>query len=240
VGVGTGATRLTGDGVQVRLDKWDLKEGQDKHKFMEQMVHDPEISKVLVICDRRYKKKADDRTGGVGTESQIISKEVYENTGQSKFIPILSELDDQRRPYLPHFMSSRIYIDLSTQDTFEENYEKLLRNLYDRPLLKRPPLGAMPVHIADVEQPTLRTTQQVRALQSVLVAGRSNVGGFISDFLDTFIASLEEFRLPPLQETTFDDLVVESIEKLMLLRDDFIRFSIGLFKYQDRVDLGTL
>jgi hypothetical protein len=102
------ATRLTHDGVQVRLDKWDLKEGQDKHQFMEQMVHDPEISKVLVICDRGYKKKADDRTGGVGTESQIISKEVYENTGQSKFIPILSELDDERRPYLPHFMNRSV------------------------------------------------------------------------------------------------------------------------------------
>ncbi len=29
------AERLSGDGVVVVLDKWDLKEGQDKHVFME-------------------------------------------------------------------------------------------------------------------------------------------------------------------------------------------------------------
>ena len=33
------------------LDKWDLREGQGKYVFMEQMVADPAVSKVLMLCD---------------------------------------------------------------------------------------------------------------------------------------------------------------------------------------------
>lgn len=40
------AERLSGDGVVVVLDKWDLKEGQDEHVFMEQMVNDADITSV--------------------------------------------------------------------------------------------------------------------------------------------------------------------------------------------------
>jgi len=69
------AERLRGDGVDIIVDKWDLKEGQDKYVFMETMVTDDSVVKVLAICDARYAQKADGREGGVGTESQIISKE---------------------------------------------------------------------------------------------------------------------------------------------------------------------
>ena len=103
------ADRLSGDGIVVTLDKRDLKEGQEsKHAFMEQMVNDPNIGKVLVICDRGYQAKADDPKGGVGTETQLISKEVYENTGQEKFIPVVREYDQDGKPCIPHFMGSRI------------------------------------------------------------------------------------------------------------------------------------
>lgn len=34
------ATRLMNDGVETKVDFWDLKEGQDKYKFMESMVAD--------------------------------------------------------------------------------------------------------------------------------------------------------------------------------------------------------
>jgi len=40
------ATELRDSSVDVILDKWDLKEGNDANAFMEQMVTDPEIKKV--------------------------------------------------------------------------------------------------------------------------------------------------------------------------------------------------
>ena len=94
------------DGINTKLDKWDLREGQDKNVFMESMVSDDKISKVLVICDKLYTEKADNRKGGVGTESQIISKEVYDKVNQEKFIPIVREYDENGKPYLPIYFKS--------------------------------------------------------------------------------------------------------------------------------------
>ena len=85
------AQRLISHGVEVVLDKWDLKEGQDKYAFMEQCVNNPDITKVLIVCDSQYAKKANDRTGGVGDETVIISSEIYGKMQQEKFIPIIAE-----------------------------------------------------------------------------------------------------------------------------------------------------
>src|ERR1043166_5605294 len=92
--VRTWADRLLADGIEIIIDQYDLKEGHDKFAFMEKMVTDPSVSHVLVISDKKYAEKADARQAGVGTESQIISQEVYAKVEQSKFIPIVVELND--------------------------------------------------------------------------------------------------------------------------------------------------
>ena len=234
------AERLSVDGVIVILDKWDLKEGQDKHVFMEQMVNDKSIKKVLIICDKVYQTKADHRKGGVGTETQLISKEVYESTGQEKFIPIVREHDDQNNPCIPHYVASRIYIDLSSDEKFEENYQKLIRNLYDKPLLKRPTLGTPPVYILETEPFTLKTSHKVAEIKNALLDDRRSANGLIADYLDTLIASFEDFRLTGGSATDFDDKVVEAIEKMLPLRDDFIDFVFVVFKYQESIDLEKM
>jgi len=53
------AEKLVTDGINVILDKWDLKEGHDKYAFMEKMVADTSVKKVLVISDKQYADKAD-------------------------------------------------------------------------------------------------------------------------------------------------------------------------------------
>lgn len=68
-----------------------LKEGHDAHAFMEKMVTDPDITKVAMICDRLYAEKADGRSGGVGTETQILSAEIYAKQDQTKFVAVLPE-----------------------------------------------------------------------------------------------------------------------------------------------------
>lgn len=126
------------------LDKWELKEGQDKYAFMERCVNDPDITKVLIICDRVYAQKANNRTGGVGDETVIISGEIYGKMKQEKFIPIIAERDDEGNEYLPAYIKTRIYIDLSDATKYEEQYEKLLRNIYEKPQLVKPKLGKRP------------------------------------------------------------------------------------------------
>ena len=47
-------TELRENGVDVILDKWDLKEGNDANAFMEKMVADEEIKKVILVIDEQY------------------------------------------------------------------------------------------------------------------------------------------------------------------------------------------
>lgn len=103
------ATELRDSFVDVILDKWDLKEGHDAVAFMEKMVTDETIKKVIMISDKTYAEKADGRQGGVGTETQIISKKVYEEQNQGKFVAVLPEKDENGKAYLPTYYSSRIY-----------------------------------------------------------------------------------------------------------------------------------
>lgn len=63
---------------------------------------------------------------------------------QEKFIPIIAERDDEGNEYLPAYIKTRIYIDLSDATKYEEQYEKLLRNIYEKPQLVKPKLGKRP------------------------------------------------------------------------------------------------
>lgn len=66
------ACKLRECGVNARLDMFHLKPGQDLPQWMtnELIMAD----KVLLICDKYYAEKADNRKGGVGWETMIIRK----------------------------------------------------------------------------------------------------------------------------------------------------------------------
>lgn len=138
------ANRLMNDGVETIIDIWDLKEGQDKYVFMESMVNDKTIDFVLIVCDRSYTKKANDRKGGVGDETVIISSELYGKSEQTKFIPIILEKDDNGEAICPTYIKSRIHFDFSDANKYEDNYEKLLRCIHKEPLKQKPKLGKKP------------------------------------------------------------------------------------------------
>ena len=118
--------KLEQDGVEVVIDYKDLRLGHDKYAFMERIVADETIDKVLLICNESYKYKADSRSGGVGEESAIITSQVYGNVRQEKFIPIVNEYDENGMPYLPNYLAARMYADLTD---FNAGYEELLSNI---------------------------------------------------------------------------------------------------------------
>ena len=117
--------RLESDGVKVVVDFNDLRLGHDKYAFMERIVNDDTIKKVLIICNKTYKEKADGRFGGVGDESAIITPHMVGNVQQEKFIPIVNEYDENGKPFLPNYLASRMYADLTD---FEKGYKELLYN----------------------------------------------------------------------------------------------------------------
>ena len=108
------ADRLLFDGVDVEIDIYSLQDGQDTYTFMEKMVTDPSVTNALIFSDCEYAGKADARIRGVGVESQIISKEVYDEVGQTKFIPIVCEFRDDGTACLPTYLKSRFWIDFSS------------------------------------------------------------------------------------------------------------------------------
>jgi hypothetical protein len=156
------AEKLLASGVDVIIDIWELKEGQDKYAFMQQSVNDPEVSRVLIVCDKTYAEKANDRAGGVGERTMIISPDVYGTAAEKeKFVTIVMETDDDGIAYLPEYIKSRIYIDLSKEDTYEENFEKLLRNIYGKPEHTKPKLGNRPQWLDEYETVNLTGIRDV-------------------------------------------------------------------------------
>ena len=226
------ATQLRENGVDVTIDKWDLKEGHDAIKFMEQMVTDPEIKKVIIVLDRTYAEKADGRKGGVGTETQIISPEIYAKADQDKFVGVASETGDDGKPFLPAFYKARIYIDLSQSDIYATNFEQLLRWIYDKPAHPKPPLGKRPQFLDEnaIHLPTWsRANRAINLLKSV----SSQAGAAIDEYFSVFAESLEAFRMPvdEFEPQRFDEPIVQSIDSFLPYRDEFISVVSALARY---------
>lgn len=218
------AERLIQDGVNVKLDVWDLKHGHDKYVFMEQMVKDPDIKKVLVICNEDYARKADDRTGGVGTESTIMSSDIYSLAEQTKFIPILAEKKNGE-PCLPTFLKSRMYIDMSSNDIYELGYDQLLRDIYEKPLLRKPALGKMPSYL-EADEPVLLSTAQEQRMLKEKVAESTNLQTWIAKYCDKLIESLDQFKVTFRGGKTGDliEMIEKSIASMQVVNNDFITF----------------
>lgn len=224
------ATELRESGVDVILDKWDLKEGNDAVSFMEKMVTDPDIKKVAIITDETYAKKADGRAGGVGTETQIISKEVYDNQEQDKFVAIVSKKDEQGNPYLPTYYKSRIYIDLSEPDNYSENFEKLLRWIFDKPLYVKPEVGNRPAFLNEKDGTSLGTTAAHKRAVAAIKENKPFASGALDEYLSLFTKNLERFRLRD-TEGEFDDAVVKSIEQFLPYRNEAIQLYFAISHY---------
>ena len=217
------AERLIANGVEVILDVYDLKEGQDKYAFMEQSVNDPTIDRVLIICDKTYAEKANSRSGGVGDETVIISPEIYGQVDQKKFIPIIFEVDDKGKAYCPTYIKSRIYIDLSTEDDhYETEYEKLLRNIYEKPLYKKPALGTKPEWLEN-------DTVDLSSIRDLIKQVRGYTGGnrVKADFLlrksaDQFVISAKQYTIS--KEKSIADEIINVIDQYKTYRDLFVDY----------------
>ncbi|RZK39072.1 MAG: TIR domain-containing protein [Pedobacter sp.] len=220
------AQRLVSDGIQVVLDKWDLKPGHDKYAFMEQMVHAEDVDKVLMILDAKYAQKANGRAGGVGTETVIISPEVYKSTMQTKFIPVVAEMDEEGNPPLPIYLSGKIFIDLSEQERYEAGYEQLLRDVYQRPATARPKLGTPPAYLFEDSPISGKTGILLRGFEQKVDRHPTRINSLVGDFLDEFLENLKEFNmvLPSRAYTEVGKVVYDTLAQLLPLRDDYIGF----------------
>ena len=210
-------------GVDVILDKWDLKEGHDKYAFMEQAVNNPEVTHVLLICDKSYTEKANGRKGGVGDETVIISAEMYGKIQQEKFIPVVFEKDEENVPFLPTYVATKIYFDLSDEDTYEEQYERLLRNLHNKPAHRKPKLSEPPEWLNDENVSFSSVKDLLRQLKSESTKTQSKINFLVLRTTTEFSIALNLLGIP-LNDKPESDIVLRQIDTTKPLRDYFIDY----------------
>ena len=235
------AMELRESGVDVILDKWDLKEGHDKHAFMEKMVTDPEIKKVVMICDKEYTVRADERTGGVGAETQIITPEVYNNVSQDKIVAVIRDRDESGEPYVPAFYGSRIFIDFSDEASASESFDQLLRWIFDKPLDIKPPIGKVPAFIADGDRvATMATASRFRRASHAIRHGSDQAPALVAEYFEKVSAEFSNLRIESDSDREFDDVVVESIESFLPYRNEIVEVFILLSKFANAMESAML
>ncbi|RKE53692.1 MULTISPECIES: SEFIR domain-containing protein [unclassified Sphingomonas] len=205
------ATDLRTNGIDTVLDKWHLREGQDAHAFMEQMVTDADVNKVIIISDRKYAERADQRVGGVGAESQIMSSELYGKVDQTKFVAICRENDENDRAILPAFLRSRIYIDFVNDDLYEDRLEQLLRWCYDKPLYIEPEIGQPPAFSDNNISPVIRRQAEFSRITRTQPDGSGSVSAVVEFFrnisTDEALPFSQDVEGVPKDEQIYNDIL---------------------------------
>ena len=138
------ARRLRANGVDVHLDRWDVRLGHDVNLFMER--YRDLSARVLVVLSDDYGPKADSRglqPSGVGTETTIVSPTIYRDLGGNRVIPVVPNSETVAGdPIPPTYLVGRAWIDF--RENHEYAYERLLRELHGVPIEAAPPLGRNP------------------------------------------------------------------------------------------------
>ncbi|WP_298919021.1 SEFIR domain-containing protein [uncultured Algimonas sp.] len=216
------ATYLRENGVDVRIDRWNLREGQDANAFMESMVSDPKVDKVIIVSDRAYSEKADAREGGVGTEAQIITPEIFKQKDKTKYLAVVTEIDGDGNAYLPTFYGSRIYVNISDVDSDTESFERIIRWIFGQPSDVAPEIGKKPSYLNSSTLYVVGGAKVTRAVKSL----RNNLGSASFDVIDaleaiyTAVDNLGEGFDSEQNGSDFFD----SLQGIARLRDECITF----------------
>ena len=133
------ATRLRKVGVDAALDQWDLGPGDDIPLFMERNLASAE--RVIMVCTGNYVEKANAGTGGVGYEKMIVTADLMKNVDSNKVIPIVRQAGTHT---VPAFLKSKLFLDFSREDQFEESFDNLTRSIHNAPLFQKPDISTSP------------------------------------------------------------------------------------------------
>jgi hypothetical protein len=202
------ASRLRSDGVDVVLDKWHTSPGDQLPAFMERAIRDNPF--VLIICTRGYKRRSDERKGGVGYEGDVITGEVATKQNHRKFIPVLRAGEWAQAS--PSWVSGKYFIDLRGDPYSETHYADLVATLHgERP--QAPPIGNRPPRSQHTANPS-----SAKSIASEEVWEPIKITGVIADNVSmprmdgSRGSALYEvpFRLSRRPPSNWDDIFVES------------------------------
>ena len=226
------ATDLVNDGIDVQFDKWSLKEGNDTYAFMEQSVADESITNVLILLDEQYEMKANSRSGGVGTETQIISPEIYNKAKQEKFIPVLFERGTNGEVHKPAYLKGLLHFDLSISDQYDDEYQRLVKRLYGIEVYQKPELGNKPSWLDTTSAVNTKTRSTYSVLKTNL-PDRIQIEHFIS-FLSQMKEKIIRFMIDENLSGVDLDKYISAYANTRTIRDEFLQ----LMKYVSYIKDG--
>lgn len=234
--VRTFASDLVKNGVDVVLDQWHLREGDDSARFMERMVEDATINIVFMVCDSTYVSKANKREGGAGTEAQIITSRIYEQAEERKFIALVREFVDGAAR-LPHYYGTRIFIDISSESKYQEALEQCVRAVYNKPLHVPPKLGSPPSFVRSETDRRIGTDHIGRRVIDLFENGRGNATGALSEYLDRTSNAISIYE-PKCPNDDLYTAISKSIDDTIEDRDVFISVVEAVARYDASPENG--
>lgn len=116
---------LEADGIATVIDRVNLPLGDSIPIFMEQSIKNSDY--ILIVLTPEYKRKSDNRIGGVGYEGSIITGEILNGQSRKKYIPILAKGDWNSST--PMWLLGRNGVNLSGNPYSMEEYRRLIDTL---------------------------------------------------------------------------------------------------------------
>lgn len=228
------ATELVESGVDVKLDKWELREGHDVLQFMESPVSDASLKKVAMVCDKAYVEKANGRSGGVGKETQVITPKIYDEHRQTKFVALVRDSDALGSAIVPTYYGSRMHIDFRDDSLYSEKFDQLLRWVFDKPLHVRPTIGKPPAFLSSDDRIVLQTAASSRRAIDSLRNSKASAEGNLAEYFALFIGELEKFRISGVSHVgnDFDDRIVQSISDMDVSRREMVQVLQTIAQYR--------
>lgn len=149
---------------------------------------------------------------------------MYSKVRQSKFIPVVCEFDDSGEPFLPTFLKSRIWIDFSSPEAANENWEQMIRLLYGKPAHEKPTLGKAPTYVTtDVTVPASPAVAKFAALRQAIIQEKRGLKLYRQDFLEACYVYADALRIRQRPDVTnMGERVLEDCGKLKLVRDHIV------------------
>ena len=157
------AEKLQENGVYTFLDQWDVSLGTDLPQFMETSIRESDF--VLLICTKAFAEKANSGKGGVGYEKSIVTGEIFtKSVSTTKYVAIIRS--GGADVAIPSYLKSKAYLDFRNDETYDHNFEELLRHLYKTPKFSRPPIGKKPNFSNKLEQVEKNRNDTISTLQA--------------------------------------------------------------------------
>lgn len=242
---------LDAHGVYLEMDRYQPA-GTNLYRFMQQMVEDPAIDKVLCFVDRAYHRKCLLGEGGVGTEATILTPEVYAHAARgelttARIVPILFELPENAAQPMPTMFATAKYEYMVDPQRDDQHMEQLRRLAYGQPAHVRSNSPRAPEHLLAPDTPFGTEVQAFGSQVGYhLKQGKTKLGlAALEDHLQALLTQLtrdDDHLFPSAAEyhAGRTELLRQAIERRLHLVSAYGRALDAFLKYGEDTALPLL